>query len=167
MITPKTFKQVGLFLAISIVAALIVNYFSPVGIALVGQWDTLQGVVTAKPTNDVMINDLEISDVSLAKKMYDSGTFIFVDARSDEDYEEGHIRGAVSFPVGQFDEKIGAFLEKYSPEDAIITYCSGRTCEDSHRLAQLLLDFGYTKVNVFIDGYPGWEAKGHPIEKTN
>ena len=167
MITIKIVRQVGLLIGISIVAAFTVNYFSPVGIALVGQWDTAQGVVTAKQKDDVVVNDLEINDVSLAKKMYDSGNFIFVDARYNEDYEEGHIRGAVSFPVGQFDEKIGAFLEKYSPEEAIVTYCSGRTCEDSHRLAQLFSDFGYTNINIFIDGYPGWEAKGYPIEKSN
>ena len=167
MSTIKTSRQVGILVGVSIAAALVVNYISPVGIALVGQWDISQGVVTAKQRNDVIANQLEISDISLAKKMFDSGNFIFIDARSIEDYKEGHIKGAVSFPVGQFDEKIDAFLEKYSPEDAIIAYCSGRTCEDSHRLAQHLSNFGYTKLNVFIDGYPGWEAKGHPIEKSD
>ena len=110
------------------------------------------------------VNDLEIGDVALAKKLYDSQKFIFVDARSRDDYDEGHIKGAVSLPVGQFDEKIEMFLEQYPPEKAIITYCSGRTCEDSHKLAQLLLAFGYTEINVFIDGYPGWKAEGYPIE---
>ena len=41
---------------------------------------------------------------------------------------------------------------------------AARTCEDSHNLAQLLLAFGYTEINVFIDGFPGWESEGHPIE---
>ena len=114
--------------------------------------------------NDIVLNDLEIGDVALAKKVHDSKKFVFVDARSRDDYDQGHIKGAVSLPVGQFDEKIEVFLEQYSPEKAIITYCSGRTCEDSHKLAQLLLEFGYTEINVFIDGFPGWEAEGHPIE---
>ena len=121
-------------------------------------------MITANEKNDIVLNDLEISDVILAKKLYDSQKFIFVDARSRDDYDEAHIKGAVSLPVGQFDEKIEAFLEQYPPEKAIITYCSGRTCEDSHMLAQLLLAFGYTEINVFIDGYPGWELEGYPIE---
>jgi len=87
-----------------------------------------------------------------------------VDARSPEDYEAGHIQGSVSLPVGRFEEEIEAFLERYPPEASIITYCSGRTCLDSHHLAEFLLDFGYDKVTVFIDGFPGWEAEGHPIE---
>jgi rhodanese-related sulfurtransferase len=160
----NTIKEISILVGTSVIVALTVNYFSPGGIALVGQWDTAQGVITANEKNDVVLNDLEIGDVSLAKKLYDSQKFIFVDARSRDDYDEGHIKGAVSLPVGQFDEKIEAFLERYPPEKAIITYCSGRTCEDSHELAQLLLAFGFTEINVFIDGYPGWETEGYPIE---
>jgi len=160
----KTSKEVSIILGVSILAAFAVNYFSPAGIALVGQWDTSQGVVTAKAKNNIVIDGIEIGAVDQARELYDSGEYIFVDARSPEDYEEGHIKGAVSLPVGQFEEKIAAFMEHYPPEASIVTYCSGRTCEDSHHLAEFLLEFGYDKVNVFIDGFPGWEAEGHPIE---
>ena len=160
----KTIKEISILVGAAIVAAFAVNYLSPSGIALVGQWDTAKGVITANEKNDMVLNDLEISDVPLAKKLYDSQKFLFVDARSRDDYDEGHIKGAISLPVGQFDEKIEAFLEQYPPEKAIVTYCSGRTCQDSHRLAQFLLELGYTEINVFIDGFPGWEAEGHPIE---
>jgi rhodanese-related sulfurtransferase len=160
----KTAKEVSIILGVSIVAAFAVNYFSPAGIALVGQWDTSQGVVTAKAKNNIVSDGIEIGTIDQARELYDSGEYIFVDARSPEDYEEGHIKGAVSLPVGQFEEKIAAFMEHYPPEVSIVTYCSGRTCEDSHHLAEFLLEFGYDKVNVFIDGFPGWEAEGHPIE---
>lgn len=160
----KTVKEIGIVLGLSLAAAFAVNYFSPAGIALVGQWDTAQGVVTAKAKNDIVIDGIEIGTVDQAKKLYDSGEYIFVDARSQEDYEEGHIKGALSLPAGQFEEKIAAFLERYPPEISIVTYCSGRTCLDSHQLADNLLEFGYEKVNVFIDGFPGWKAEGHPVE---
>ena len=160
----KTIKEISILVGAAIVAAVAVNYLSSAGITLVGQWDTAKGVITANEKNDIVLNDLEIGDVPLAKKLYDSQKFLFVDARSRDDYDEGHIKGAVSLPVGQFDEKIEAFLEQYPPEKAIATYCSGRTCQDSHRLAQFLLEFGYTEINVFIDGFPGWQAEGHPIE---
>ena len=160
----KTFKELSILTGTSIIAAFVVNYFSPAGIALVGQWDIAKGVITANEKNELDLNDLEIGDITLAKELYDSKKFLFVDARSRDDYDEGHIEGAVSLPVGQFDEKIEAFMEQYPPEKAIVTYCSGRTCEDSHNLAQLLLALGYTKINVFIDGFPGWESEGYPIE---
>ena len=160
----KIIKEISILAGAAIIAAFAFNYFSPAGIALVGQWDTSMGVITANERNEIVLNDLEITNVPLAKRLYDSNKFVFVDARSREDYDEGHIKGAVSFPVGQFDETIEAFLDQYPPETAIVTYCSGRTCVDSHKLAQMLLDFGYTEINVFIDGFPGWEAEGHPIE---
>jgi len=160
----KLTKEITLLLGVSVGLALIVNYFSPAGIALIGQWDTSQGVITARAKNDVFIEALEIEDVRIAKQVYDSGKALFVDARSREDYEDGHIRGAASLPVGQFDELIGTFIDQHSPDQPIVTYCSGRTCEDSHNLAQLLLDFGFNNVKVFIDGFPGWEAEGYPIE---
>jgi rhodanese-related sulfurtransferase len=160
----KLTKEITLLLAVSVGLALIVNYFSPVGIALIGQWDTSQGVITAKAKNDVIVGKLEIEDVKTAKQIYDIGKTLFVDARSRENYEDGHIPGAVSLPVGQFDELINAFIDQHSLDQPIVTYCSGRTCEDSHNLAQLLLDFGFNDVKVFIDGLPGWEAEGYPIE---
>ena len=160
----KTIKELSILAGTSIIAAFAVNYFSPAGIALVGQWDTAKGVITANETNKIDLIDFEIDDIALAKELWDSNNYVFIDARSRNDYDEGHIKGAVSLPVGQFDEKIDAFLEQYPPEKAIITYCSGRTCEDSHNLAQLLMAVGYMKINVFIDGFPGWEAEGHPIE---
>ena len=160
----KTAKEISIILGVSIVIALAVNYFSPAGIALVGQWDTSQGVVMAKAKNDIVIEGIEIGTVDEARQLYDSGEYIFVDARSLEDYEEGHIQGAVSLPVGQSEDRVAAFQERYPPEASIITYCSGRTCQDSHHLAEFLLEFGYDNVTVFIDGFPGWKAEGHPIE---
>ena len=95
---------------------------------------------------------------------WDKGDALFVDARSQNDYDNGHIPGAVSLPVGQFEEQIESFLNRYPAEQHIVTYCSGRTCEDSHDLAQSLSDVGFTNVRIFIDGFPGWEAEGYPIE---
>jgi rhodanese-related sulfurtransferase len=160
----KTIKELGILLGISIIAAFSVNYFSPAGIALVGQWDTEKGVITANEKNKIDLIDFEIGDIALAKELWDSNNYVFIDARPRDDYDEGHIQGAVSLPLGQFDEKIEAFMDQYPPETAIISYCSGRTCEDSHRLAELLLAVGYSQINVFIDGFPGWEAQGYPVE---
>ena len=160
----KTIKETGTILGLSILVALAVNYFSPAGIALVGQWDTSQGVVTAKEKMEFAVSGIEIRTVDKARKLYDLGEYIFVDARSRDDYQQGHIKGAVSLPLGQFEEEIAAFLTSYPTARSIITYCSGRTCEDSHLLAEYLMASGYDNINVFIDGFSGWEAEGHPIE---
>ena len=160
----KTLKEISIITGISVIVAIGVNYFSPNGIALVGQWDTSQGVVTAMEKSDVVMDELNIDDVTHAKSLYDTGNVLFVDARSIEDYNEGHIKGAVPLPVGQYDEQVDVFLEFYDLDHPIVTYCSGRTCEDSHHLVQLLMERGYLNISVMIDGFPGWEAEGYPID---
>ena len=67
-----TIKEISILVSASIITAFVVNYFSPAGIVLVGQWDTSRGVITANEQNEIVLNDLEIGDVTLAKKLYDS-----------------------------------------------------------------------------------------------
>jgi len=164
MVIQKTIKEIIILVAVSVALALMVNTISPKGIALVGQWDIAKGVITASPIGDAAGQPAEIDSVTRAKDIFDKDDVLFVDARSQNHYENGHIPGAVSLPAGQFEERIEFFLNRYPPEQPIVTYCSGRTCEDSHDLAQLLSDLGFTNVRIFIDGFPGWEAEGHPIE---
>ena len=156
--------ELAFLLGLAVVAAFTVNFFSPRGIALLGEWDTSKGVITAKAKTDVVVRELEIQTPELAKEIFDKGNAVFVDARARDIYDEGHIKGAVSLPVNRFDELFFDFTKDYPTSTPIITYCSGRECEDSHALAQHLFEAGYTQVSVFVDGYPGWLEKGYPIE---
>ena len=164
MVLRKTIQEIIILAGISVALAVVVNFLSPKGIALVGQWDTSKGVITASPSGPEEWQPEEINRVARAKEIFDNGNVLFVDARSPDNYEDGHISGAESLPVGQFDEQIESFLNRHSPDTRIVTYCSGRTCEDSHNLARFLSDVGFSHVSVFIDGFPGWEAQGFPIE---
>ena len=157
-------KQALLLLVLAISIALVVNQFSPVGIALIGQWDQDKEVISAHAKDEIHDSRLVIDNIKIAKLSYDGGKTLFVDARSNDDYNEGHIKGAITLPVGEFDERVGNLLDNYSPDQSIITYCSGRTCEDSHRLAQMLIDLGYESVSIMIDGFPGWKENGYPVE---
>ena len=161
----KVLKEMSFLLGIAIIFALAVNFFSPAGITLVGKWDETSGGEATKHKGHVFGGELEIKDVRIAKQIYDSGKAVFVDARSLEDFKTGHIKGAESLPLGQFDERIGAFKKKSPADNFIVTYCSAKTCNDSHRLEQLLFDHGYVNVSIFIDGYQGWKAEGFPIER--
>jgi rhodanese-related sulfurtransferase len=157
-------KGIVMLLGAAVITALTVNHLSSRGIALVGDWDTGKGVITAKPREDVVVHEREIGDIQDAKTLYDGGGILFLDARSVEAFTAGHIAGAVSMPIGEADGMIEAFSKKHPPGTPIVTYCSGRECDESHRLAELLTDFGYTKVRVFVDGFPAWERKGYPVE---
>ncbi len=160
----KMLKELSVILGLSIIAGFSMNHFSPNGISYIGSWDTASGVITANAKNDAVVREREIMDVKTVKQLFDAGRTLFVDARPYTEYEKGHIKGAVSFPTSKFNERIEDFLSDYPPSIPIVTYCSGRECRDSHELAQLLIDTGFSETRVFIDGYPMWEKEGYPIE---
>ena len=160
----ETAKEMMIIIGVSVLFGFTANAISPNGIALFGNWDTTDGVVSAKPKDRDGSFFKEIDDIRAAKEIFDRGDTLFIDARHPDAYHEGHIPGAVSLPLGRFDDMIEGFRSKHPTSIPIITYCSGRECEDSHDLAQRLFMEGYTNIQVFIDGYPGWESKGYPRE---
>jgi rhodanese-related sulfurtransferase len=158
--------EIIIILTISIAVGLIKNQIHTKGIPLNGQWDRSEGTVTAgsKQHNSVAEKLHEIKSPAEAKKLYDTGKYVFVDARPAEMFMEGRVKGAVSFPVNEFDIMIEDFIRKYPVNTSMILYCSGRECEDSHNLGNMLKEMGYSDIQVMIDGYPGWKEGGFPVE---
>jgi rhodanese-related sulfurtransferase len=160
----RLIKETLIFTMIALTAAFAVNYFSPAGIALVGQWGLSPGGISVKVENPPADDDLAIQTAAGAKRLFDGGQAVFVDARPGGSFTEGHIRGAVSLPISEFDTRIDDFLERYPPDTTVVTYCSGRDCMDSHDLAQLLLVHGYADISVYVGGYQEWQERGYPID---
>ena len=93
----------------------------------------------------------------------------FLDARRQAEYELGHIRGAWSLPVWEstLEERLVEFEARVNrpPEAALVLYCSGGSCEDSHLLASRLFQMGYRNLLIYRKGYPEWTEQGRPITK--
>lgn len=64
----------------------------------------------------------EISRISLAdaKKAFDQNQAVFVDVRSSDTFQVGHIPGAVNIPLGDLETR----LKELDPNQWIITYCT-------------------------------------------
>lgn len=100
------------------------------------------------------------------KDMFDRNEAVIVDARDAVTFSKGHIRGAVSLPVGEVSEKLPAFAAKYPRDSLLILYCNGYGCHDSMELGKKLIENGFTAVYAFEGGYPEWKDAGHPVEGT-
>jgi len=90
------------------------------------------------------------------------GSAHFIDAREDHDYQEGHIRGAISLPSSAIYERIDdVYGAGVSAEDKVIVYCGGGDCEASHNVAdELRRNFGFTNVLVYQNGWAEVESSG-------
>lgn len=149
-----------LLVVVSAGVALAWNALSPWGIPLMGQWNTETGLVT--PTPDAEENAATVQTVAEANALWESGA-VFLDARDVESYVEGHVKGAVSLSVYDFESLFFDFIDAYPPDTAFVVYCSGRLCDESHRLAVMLKEEGYAHVRIFADGMPAWVAAGLPV----
>ena len=81
-----------------------------------------------------------------AKEMMDTQEVLILDVREQDEYDGGHIPGAVLLPVGAIDEEsaAGVIPEK---DTTLLVYC--RSGSRSKRAAKALADLGYTAVYEF------------------
>lgn len=104
-------------------------------------------------------------DTPGAKAKWDEGV-TFVDARAKDFYlYEGHIAGAISIPVLEFDSVFPEVKDRLpSFDEEIVSYCSGFGCEESLELARKLREAGYRRVYVYEGGWPEWSEAELPAE---
>lgn len=81
-----------------------------------------------------------------AKEIMDTGEgYIILDVRTREEYDQGHIPGAVLIPNTEIKER--AEEELTDKDQLILVYCrSGRR---SKQAAEILVELGYTNIREF------------------
>ena len=81
-----------------------------------------------------------------AKEMMDTQEVIILDVREQDEYDSGHIPGAVLLPVGSIDETTAAEVipEK---DSTVLVYC--RSGNRSKTASSTLAELGYTSIYEF------------------
>lgn len=84
-----------------------------------------------------------------------------VDVRTKEEYEEGHIAGAILLPVQGLSQKQ---LEEVNiqKEKDVLLYC--RSGGRSGRALEMLHSWGYSQAKHLEGGITAWKEKKYPIE---
>ena len=93
---------------------------------------------------------------------------LFIDARPSDDYEEGHIPGAVSLPAfgSGIEEEIERLVETEPTAAPVIIYCnSSEECEASHIVSTHLRNFEFLDVKIYSGGFPEWKEKKAPVHE--
>lgn len=92
-----------------------------------------------------------------AKEMMDSQEVIILDVREQDEYDSGHIPGAVLLPVGSINETTAAEVIP-DKDSTVLVYC--RSGNRSKTASSALAELGYTNIYEFVVSAPG------PIEKS-
>ena len=103
---------------------------------------------------DMVRSYTQISQEEAKQMMEQDGTQIIVDVRTQEEYDSGHIPGAICIP----NESIGTEHPEELPDldQVILVYC--RSGNRSKQAAQKLFDMGYINVYEF-GGINAWTGE--------
>ena len=97
---------------------------------------------------------------------YEQASIVFIDARDDRHYQEGHIPGAFQFDHYHAENYLATVLPVCQAAEQIVVYCTGGDCEDSEFAAIILRDTGIPKEKLFVyaGGMTEWTTNGLPVE---
>jgi rhodanese-related sulfurtransferase/DNA-binding HxlR family transcriptional regulator len=89
------------------------------------------------------------------------GDVVLVDVRPREEFDAGHIEGARSIPIDEFEQR----LAELPADREIVAYCRGPFCAYAHAAVRQLESAGLDGKRLDI-GWPEWRLGGLPSEKA-
>ena len=103
-------------------------------------------------------NDYQQISQEAAKEMMDTQDVIILDVREQDEYDSGHIPGAVLLPVGTIDEDTAAEVIP-GKDSTVLVYC--RSGNRSKTASSTLAELGYTNIYEF-GGINTWPYETEP-----
>jgi len=106
-------------------------------------------------------DELEPVSFKELRQLLRDGAVTIVDVRPADEYDAGHIPGALSLPVPELKRR----LRELPKGKEVIAYCRGRYCVYSLEAVTLLRKHGYEARRAH-EGLPDWRAAGLPVESA-
>ncbi len=115
------------------------------------------------PYKEITLDDVRdvVNDPETAQ-----GLNVFIDARKDDDFAEGHIPGAIPCFPYEIDRCIDRAMAAVNGAMKVIVYCGGGDCEDSIFMCRELVNAGapFDAIHLFAGGWNEWKAGGGATE---
>ncbi|MBI2789195.1 MAG: hypothetical protein HYX59_10975 [Elusimicrobia bacterium] len=129
---------------------------------------------TAKPLKTPKTHEPSAADYFIAKLKYEMSPYALnalmeegasgyqiIDVRSSEDFDAGHIHGALNIPLVDLPK----MLSEIPKSKTIVTYCGSITCQLAPKAALELAQKGFTVMELH-GGLKEWQSYGYPVEKS-
>ena len=104
--------------------------------------------------------EIDEVDASRARQLLEEDAALAIDVREREEWDEGHLPGAVHVPRGHLESRI----ERASPakDRPLVVYCASGN--RSAFAAKTLEELGYEHVVSLTGGFTDWKRNGLPFE---
>src|SRR5687767_7412951 len=104
--------------------------------------------------------EIDEIDASRARELVGEAEAAVVDVRERDEWEEGHIPGAVHIPRGSLESRIESAVPDRSR--TLVVYCAGGS--RSAFTAKTLEELGYEHVLSLTGGFTDWKRNGFPFD---
>jgi rhodanese-related sulfurtransferase len=108
--------------------------------------------MTATITRDELQRRIERGDITV------------LEALPESSWQQGHLPGAIAFPLDDIDGQAARLLPDRSA--AVAVYCSNAVCNNSHVVSARLAELGYARVFRYTEGKQDWLEAGLPVESA-
>lgn len=169
----KFIWQLCVILGLSIVIGFAYNHFSKTPLPLFKKYDAhmVDLVISnqignkANPSSsETPVPTFQELDAETLQSLVEAEKAILLDARTADEFNHGHIPGAVNLPITRFNATYSFLTSLLSQNKIIICYCEGLDCTDSSLLALELYKKGHKDIFVYKGGMTEWEQLAYPIE---
>ena len=109
-----------------------------------------------RAARDYLGADVETIDRDELVARLTRGEVVLVDVRPSEEFEAGHIDGARSIPIDEFEQR----MNELPKNREVIAYCRGPFCAYAHDAVRQLRASG-RKAKRLDGGWPEWRLAGH------
>ncbi|MBA3425770.1 MAG: metalloregulator ArsR/SmtB family transcription factor [Rubrobacter sp.] len=137
---------------------------------VIGFWRALQGIARESRADIEQLvyeylggadDDIEeLTKEELWQRLRRNDKLVVLDVRPLEEYEAGHIPGAVSIPLDELHKRV----RELPKSKQIVAYCRGPLCALAPEAARYLKTKGY-RVKKLDEGAPDWKAAGLPVDE--
>ena len=104
--------------------------------------------------------EIDEIDAPAAEDLRESQAAVFVDVRDRNEWDEGHVPGALHVPRGNLESRIeGAVPDR---DAQIVVYCASGA--RSAFAAKALAELGYEEVSSLAGGFNEWKRNGYAFD---
>jgi molybdopterin/thiamine biosynthesis adenylyltransferase/rhodanese-related sulfurtransferase len=108
-------------------------------------------------------SEIDEIDAVHAREVIESGDPLILDVREQDEWDEGHIPGAVHIPRGNLESRVESTVPNRSQR--VLVYCAAGN--RSAFAAKTLEELGYEEVVSLAGGFTDWKRNGFPVELSS